>query len=167
MMPPVPGGSQRAPEKSKAGQLVGTQYVPPPTYASSCLLLILRPDFSWIPNGHMVRFSIWSVHRDPRNFSYPDQFWPDRWLIADGKQESTEKLVHNPAALIPFSYGPANCVGKNLALQEMRVVLTLLWQKLDMRFADGYDPKTYFEEYHDNGVVHVGALPVVVEKRDK
>ena len=61
----------------------------------------------------------WSVHRDARNFSYPDTFWPDRWLIAEGIQESKEKITHNPDAFIPFSFGPANCVGKNLAMASI------------------------------------------------
>ena len=87
-----------------------------------------------------------TLHRDPRNFSpFTDEFWPERWLIAQDSMElprSVQKteFVHNDAAFIPFSYGeafcfkiggevvdacllragPANCVGKPLAILGRR-----------------------------------------------
>lgn len=94
---------------------------------------------SYIPEGTQARIHFYSVHTDPRNFSYPYKFWPDRWLIAEGLQESSEKIVHNANAFIPFSLGPANCVGKNVALQEMRMLVCHFMQRLTVRFAEGYD----------------------------
>ena len=82
-----------------------------------------------------------TLHRDPKNFSpFTDEFWPERWLIAHGSIDLPSSIqktefVHNTAAFIPFSYGaslwlenggkilmypfcagPANCVGKPLAI---------------------------------------------------
>ena len=108
----------------------------------------------------------WSVHRDARNFSYPDTFWPDRWLIAEGIQESKEKITHNPDAFIPFSFGPANCVGKNLAMLEMRLVLCHIMQKLNLRFADGWDVSEYEKHIKDMFVIEVPPLMVMVSRRD-
>ncbi|OBZ71623.1 hypothetical protein A0H81_08343 [Grifola frondosa] len=103
LYPAVPSGSQRVVIKGTCGRAIGPYYLPEWTSAA-------------------VHF--YSVHRDPRNF-YPstDAFWPDRWLIAAGQkgQQFPENFVHNAAAFIPFSYGPENCVGKALALQEMRM----------------------------------------------
>ena len=122
---------------------------------------------SYIPEGTQTRIHLWSVHRDPRNFSQPDTFWPDRWLIAEGLQAHTgEKLVHDANAWVPFSFGPSNCVGKNLALQEMRTVLCHLIQRLIFRFADGYDPAQYERDHEDRFVTAVGRLPVVIEVRN-
>lgn len=108
----------------------------------------------------------WSVQRDPRNFSYPNNFWPERWLIAEGLQESTEKIIHNSNAFIPFSFGPANCVGKNLAMQEMRMLICHFMQKLDVRFADGWDTKEWERELQDKFITKIGRLPVVIQRRD-
>ena len=113
-----------------------------------------------------MRMHFWSIHRDSRNFSYPDAFYPDRWLIVEGVQESKEKLVHDMNAYIPFSFGPRNCVGKNLALLEMRMLLCYFVQKLEVRFAEGYDRRHWLDELDDAFVTSMGKLPVVLHRRD-
>ena len=72
---------------------------------------------------------------------------------------------HNTAAFIPFSFGPANCVGKNLAYQEMRTVVCMMMQRLDFRFADGYDPECWDRDLKDYFVSIKGKLPVVLTPR--
>ncbi|KAI0706787.1 cytochrome P450 [Cerioporus squamosus] len=42
------------------------------------------------------------------------------------------------AAFIPFSYGPANCGGRNLARLELKMVIIALMRELDFDFADGF-----------------------------
>ena len=121
---------------------------------------------SFIPEGTQTRIHFWSVHRDARNFSYPDTFWPDRWLIAEGLQSSQEKIIHNPNAFIPFSFGPYNCVGKNIALTEMKQLLCHFMHKLNIRFADGVDSEEYENMSQDMFVYAVGELPVIVERRN-
>nr|BAL05148.1 cytochrome P450 [Phanerodontia chrysosporium] len=148
LFPAVPSGSQRAPEIGTGGKLVGPYY---------------------IPEGTQTRIHFWSVHRDPRYFSRPEAFWPDRWLIAEGLQAHAagdEPFVHNPNAWTPFSFGPSNCVGKNLALQEMRMLLVHLMHRLTVRLADGWDPAQYERDMEDRFVFSIGRLPVVVERRD-
>lgn len=105
------------------------------------------------------------MHHDPRNFSHPDVFWPDRWLIAGGHLPS-EKIAHNPDAFMPFSVGPNNCVGKNLALLEMRMLICHVMQKLEVRFAEGWDHRQWLEELDDAFVTRMGRLPVVLQRRD-
>lgn len=74
-------------------------------------------------------------------------------------------FVTNPAAFIPFSMGPANCVGKNLAWLEMRMVVATLVQKFDMRFAKGYEPHKWDEELKEFMAMQVGELPVIIQSR--
>ena len=54
-----------------------------------------------------------------------------------------DKLVHDEAAFIPFAQGPWNCVGKGLAMQEMRTVVCALIQAFDFQLREGWDPKEY------------------------
>jgi cytochrome P450 len=94
-------------------------------------------------------------------------FWPDRWLIAEGLiSPPLGSFVHNPNAFIPFSFGPSNCVGKNLALLEMRMVICLCMQKLEMRFANGWDPSLWHASLEDLFVTGMGQLPVIIQRRD-
>ncbi|KAI0772161.1 cytochrome P450 [Irpex lacteus] len=144
LYPAVPSGSQRSAEMGTQGKAIGPYY---------------------IPEGNQARIHFWSVHRDPRNFSYPESFYPDRWLIAEGLQPSSEKLVHNPNAYVPFSFGPANCVGKNLALQEMRTLICHTMQKLSMRFEEGWNPLEWERNLEDRMVYKTGRLPIVLVRR--
>lgn len=107
------------------------------------------------------------MHRDARNFSNPSMFWPDRWLIAEGfAPPPPSQFIHNPNAFIPFSFGPSNCVGKNLALLEMRMVICSFIQKFEMRFADNWDRDLWQDNLEDLFVTGMGKLPVVLYPRD-
>lgn len=121
------------------------------------------------------------LFRDPAYFSpAPNNFWPDRWLpdnfvkrhpyhsdLQTGALQNSYdgEVVTNQAAFIPFSYGPANCAGKALALTEMRIVVALLMQRFELRFAPGYDPNEWEERLEDFFVLYNGPLPVTLTPR--
>ena len=80
--------------------------------------------------------------RSTTNFSNPNSFIPHRWLqIPDPSSlqllpfasslsipPPSPQDVHNLTAFNPFSIGPRNCIGKNLAYLEMRLILAkLIW----------------------------------------
>ena len=158
LQPAVPSGLQRSPEKGTGGHWIGDKF---------------------IPEGIAVNVAPYSLHRDPRYFSpSPEEFIPERWLPSKAKRvfargADTSKdlkpviseFITNTAAFIPFSTGPANCVGRNLAIVEMRMVITLLVQRFEMRLADGYDPREWFENTNDWFVVKTGQLPVILTPR--
>lgn len=121
-------------------------------------------------NQAFVHF--WSLHRDARNFSpAADSFWPDRWLIASGEAKYTgpadQPFIHNLNAFIPFSLGPSNCVGKSLAMHEMRMVVCFFMQKFELKFADGWDPDEYDRGMKDFFIVVREKLPVIIKSREK
>ncbi|THH32436.1 hypothetical protein EUX98_g1785 [Antrodiella citrinella] len=145
LYPVVPSGSQRATQRK--GMTVLSDYIPPNT---------------------SVRIHTWSVHRDPRNFyPSPNDFWPERWIIAEKPSSfmSEEPFIHNANAFIAFSFGPANCVGKNLAMKGMKMVLCHLLQQVNLRFAEGFDPDTWDAHVKDYFMLEVGKLPVIVTPR--
>lgn len=71
-------------------------------------------------------------------------------------------MVLDQNSFLAFSTGPSNCVGKNLAWMEMRMLACVILQKFEIRFADGYDPKRWEEEVLDYFVMVKGKLPVVL-----
>ncbi|KAJ3546904.1 hypothetical protein NM688_g5462 [Phlebia brevispora] len=121
LFPALPGGSQRAPQTGKGDKICGPYY---------------------IPEGNNVRMTFYSFHHHPRYFSYPERFWPERWLIAEGLEHCPEKIAHEPRAFVPFSFGPSNCVGKYLAMQNMRTVLCHMMQKLEISLPEGQDAQS-------------------------
>ncbi|KAH7078813.1 cytochrome P450 [Paraphoma chrysanthemicola] len=76
---------------------------------------------------------IWTVsmamHRDPRIWGPDvDEFKPERFLPANA-----DKLPAN--AWRPFEKGPRNCIGQELALIEMKVVLAMTVREFDFHAA--------------------------------
>jgi len=84
----------------------------------------------WLPGGTFVSASGFSSNRSSLNFPHsPSAFDPSRWL----SDSPTAKVGHpsspsSSSAFNPFSLGPRNCLGRNLAYLEMRLILAhLLW----------------------------------------
>ncbi|OCK76499.1 benzoate 4-monooxygenase cytochrome P450 [Lepidopterella palustris CBS 459.81] len=99
MYPPVP---------------IGTTRIVPPEGAAIC--------GKYVPGGITVSVSHYSTYYSAENFALPNSFIPERWL-GDPRFEADNKL-----AFQPFSYGPRNCLGKNMAYHEMRLILSkVLW----------------------------------------
>src|SRR5690606_11189593 len=55
-------------------------------------------------------------------FTEANQFNPNRWMAA------SRCPVHNTDAFMPFGAGPRFCPGRNLALLEMKMVLSMLYK---------------------------------------
>jgi cytochrome P450 len=129
-------------------------------------MLLLTLPGSFIPEGTDVFVHTYTVHRDARNFSNPDTFWPERWLPPnDVGVGSRGKITHNASAFIPFSSGPSNCVGKALALQELRMVVCAVVQRFSMRFADCYRAESWEESLRDVNITMSGRLLSVLQER--
>ncbi|KAI1787968.1 cytochrome P450 [Ganoderma leucocontextum] len=128
LWPPAATSTPRQVPHDAATVVLGSMVLPPGTYVSvpPCVL-----------------------HRDERNFVFPDTFWPERWLVAavqlplertrppsalaPPSSSDGVRFVHNNAAFIPFSHGPMNCPGKGLAMLEMRTVVCALVQRFRIR----------------------------------
>jgi cytochrome P450 len=63
-----------------------------------------------LPAGTVVGMQNYIHHRDPSIFPRPHEFRPERWL------QSTKKM---DLSLTPFSLGRRNCIGQNLAWEEL------------------------------------------------
>ncbi|KIM75269.1 hypothetical protein PILCRDRAFT_679651 [Piloderma croceum F 1598] len=101
---------------------------------------------SFIPEGKQVINHTYSLQRNPRYFSpCPDSFWPDRWLPEQDRHKipSDERFILDLIAFNSFSYGPANCVGKNLALLEMRAITCFIVQKFKFKAKEGFRLEVY------------------------
>ncbi|KAI9668216.1 MAG: hypothetical protein M1821_001036 [Bathelium mastoideum] len=83
----------------------------------------------WIPGGTTVVMEHYATYHDPINFRLPDNFIPERWF--DPAFNTDQK-----AAFEPFATGPRNCIGKNLAWYEMRVIAAKLFFNFDLRLQE-------------------------------
>jgi cytochrome P450 len=66
----------------------------------------------------LVLMSQWVVHRDPRWWSEPESFIPDRWLAGAGSRPKF--------AYFPFGGGNRVCIGESFAWTEAILLLATI-----------------------------------------
>ncbi|KAG6991150.1 hypothetical protein G7Y79_00056g090310 [Physcia stellaris] len=97
-----------------------------------------EPNFSVIDDaGHHYPtndFLVWAnpqiIHRDPTYWMRPDDFLPERWLVSPG-----DPLYPVKGAWRPFEHGPRNCIGQELAMIEMKVILVMTVRQFELTLA--------------------------------
>ena len=75
----------------------------------------------WRHNTDII-VPIYSLHRHPKYWDNPDVFIPSRW------ETTSEKEVCD--VYMPFSVGTRNCIGKQFALLELKILLKTLLQNV-------------------------------------
>lgn len=87
-----------------------------------------------LPTGTVVSVPPWAAYRAKRNFGEPERFLPARWLSNVRTGVRDDKTAFNP-----FSLGPHNCPGQNLAWLELRLILAKLLWAFDVSLPPGID----------------------------
>uniref|UniRef100_H2ZKY2 Uncharacterized protein n=1 Tax=Ciona savignyi TaxID=51511 RepID=H2ZKY2_CIOSA len=76
----------------------------------------------FIPKHTEIISNLWWVHNDPEHWDEPDVFRPERHLDTNGNLVMLNRVI-------PFSIGPRNCLGENLARIEIYLFLVSILQK--------------------------------------
>ncbi|KAF4555864.1 Cytochrome P450-like protein 83 [Elsinoe fawcettii] len=100
-------------------------------------------DGVFVPGGTSVSVSQWATYRSDKNFVRPEEFHPERWF-----PDNDEFAKDDKAAFQPFSTGPRNCIGKNLAYHESRLLLASVLLNFDLEL----DPRSY--NWHGDQMVY-------------
>lgn len=145
----------------------------PPRYSGKTVGQVLD---RFIPPGTTIACPIFTMHHDRAfyimspaslnlyiatiagNFADPEVFRPERWL-------GTVKGAHNTDAFIPFSAGIGICIGKQVALHNMkcgfpfsgspsylivrstRLLAASVIRTMDLNFAPGFNPSEFDKSY--------------------
>ncbi|KAF6813197.1 cytochrome P450 [Colletotrichum sojae] len=83
-----------------------------------------------IPADVTVGVHIYATHTSPVHFRDPLSFRPERWL------GDPEYAGDHLDASAPFGVGPRNCLGRNLAWHEARLLLATMLLCFDMTLAE-------------------------------
>ncbi|KAF5963416.1 Isotrichodermin C-15 hydroxylase [Fusarium coicis] len=110
----------------------------------------------WMPEGTSVSIPHWAAYHSRLNWISPYEFFPERW-IGDGKFPEDNRDV-----MQPFSTGARNCIGQNLAIVEMKLIVARVLWNFDMELmADSLEwnkQNTYL--LWEKGAINVRLHPV-------
>jgi cytochrome P450 len=96
---------------------------------------VIIPGGYRIPKDSVMIIAIHHIHNNPGVWDDPTKFDPDRW--------NTDKVKNrHKTAYVPFAAGPRMCIGFNFALEEMRVIISMLIYRYQFEKV-GNDPVEY------------------------
>ncbi|KAJ5610690.1 hypothetical protein N7510_007409 [Penicillium lagena] len=103
-----------------------------------------------VPGGTEIGVMRQSIFQHPDSFHRPKEFVPARWM---------EDLGDNLDAFQPFGVGPRTCIGRYIAMVEMRLILArLLWK---------FDWELVTKEYDNPEYVVLYRAPLMMEVRQR
>ncbi|KAG0068712.1 hypothetical protein BGZ89_004185 [Linnemannia elongata] len=82
-----------------------------------------------IPKGTIVLAQISELHHNADYFPEPNNFFPERWIPEESPFPPIQDFT-----FYPFSAGTRNCVGKNFAMMEMRLILATILTTYDIEY---------------------------------
>ncbi|OAA64113.1 cytochrome P450 3A17 [Akanthomyces lecanii RCEF 1005] len=85
-----------------------------------------------IPKDTLISVHQWATFRNPENFHLPEKFIPERWLSDSHPRYDDRFAKDNKSVFKPFSHGPRDCIGKNLAYAEMRLLAARVLRSFDV-----------------------------------
>ncbi|KAH7007965.1 cytochrome P450 [Microdochium trichocladiopsis] len=95
-------------------------------------------DNCWVPEGTRLSVAQYAAYHSEKNFRDANAFIPERWLPRSA-QNKTDVDFHadpSPDVFHPFSYGSRDCLGRNLALHEIRLIMGALLVKFDFELCE-------------------------------
>ncbi|KAJ7576059.1 hypothetical protein C8J56DRAFT_800792 [Mycena floridula] len=94
------------------------------------------------------------------NFSDPEIFSPDRWL------DSTA-LKHDLDAFMPFSASVGICIGKSVALHNLKLLVANMIRSFEMEFSAGFHPRVFDDSYKEHNLWKHDSLLVKMRPVEK
>ena len=84
-----------------------------------------------IPKGSTIMLSPYVMHRNPKYWSNPEAFVPERF--------TPEEIERRPKhSYVPFGGGPRGCIGDNFALTELTLLTAMIYQRFTLQVVPGY-----------------------------
>ncbi|KAJ3695175.1 hypothetical protein LUZ60_000552 [Juncus effusus] len=86
-----------------------------------------------IPAGTTVYVNAWAIQTDPKNWTDPFEFKPERFLEEDGERDFTG----NQFDFLPFGSGKRICVSALMAKQMLEYFLATMVHSFDWKVPEG------------------------------
>ncbi|KAJ2985343.1 hypothetical protein NUW58_g5586 [Xylaria curta] len=94
-------------------------------------------DKTYVPPGVTVQTSMFATTRSARYFRDPSHFDPRRWLNKQHPLYDSKFSTDRLSDVLPFSQGPRQCPGKNIAWMQVRLFVGMVLWTFDISQAPG------------------------------
>ncbi|KAF4219234.1 hypothetical protein CNMCM6805_006955 [Aspergillus fumigatiaffinis] len=112
----------------------------------------------YVPIGTEVYTETYTMQRSPQYWHAPDKYRPERWFER-GEDSPYAQDVHE--AFKPFSSGPRACLGREMALQTLRLTTALLVYRFHLKrlnedrfvWEQDTDSRMVYSKYHIKAIL--------------
>ncbi|KAL6250930.1 hypothetical protein RBB50_001138 [Rhinocladiella similis] len=118
----------------------------------------LQVDDTYIPGAVTVLTPMYAIQTSPKAYVDPLEYVPERWT-------TQPELVLNKAAWFPFLLGPYGCIGKQVALMELRISIAKLVLAFDIQFAPGEDGTAFMTDTMDCFTQVLAPIEIIFAER--
>jgi len=81
----------------------------------------------YFPEGTVLSVPSFTIHRDPKVWGDDvEAYRPERWISDEKRDKALMMRTFNP-----FSVGPRACVGRNLAMLELQIIVASMLRRYD------------------------------------
>ena len=101
------------------------------------------PSGVFVPAGSNVNFHPWSFTKNPNIFEDPESFKPERWILPDGHCKNPDQY-----SFPQFNMGPRICLGRIMAANEAKTIISEIVSNFDFSLETGYERK-----FHHSAVI--------------
>ena len=100
-------------------------------------------DGHYCPAGTNVGCAGWALGRNEDVYGDVNVFRPERWISSDDADilNTESEVLKLKRSFHPFSIGPMNCAGQNLAILELQMVIARTVWGMDFRQVQGHHPE--------------------------
>ncbi|XP_048207201.1 cytochrome P450 4A6-like [Perognathus longimembris pacificus] len=98
-------------------------YPPVPTVSRKLSKPVTFPDGRSLPKGAKVSLAFYALHHNPKVWPNPEVFDPYRFAPGSAKHSHS---------FLPFSGGSRNCIGKQFAMNELKVAVALTLLRFEL-----------------------------------
>ncbi|KAI1482906.1 cytochrome P450 [Daldinia eschscholtzii] len=101
----------------------------------------------YYPKGTVVGTVNWALSRREDIYGDPETFRPERWIVDKATGVTGEDVAKARSCSHPFASGPGRCIGQNLAMMKIMIIIARTIHRFDIRREPGSTLGTGVPEY--------------------
>lgn len=113
----------------------------------------IEVDGHHIPAGVTVGTFFYGMNLNEKIFRNAYEYWPERWLVDETCKNGlpAEEVAEAKQSFFPFSAGHRQCIARNLATRNLKLVVAIMLWHFEFRATDKLDPDEPSGEGEEKG----------------